>query len=430
LNRIRAEFQKLRSSTLAQNAGWMLMGQGLGLVLQAGYFVLLARLLGAAEYGVYAGAFALVAIVGTYSTLGSGTLFLRYVSADKTKFSIYWGNILLTTSVISGVMVLLLAVVAKHLVNPASASVVVLAAVSNCFCSQLATCCGQVFQTFEKLRITATLNFLTNFFRLAAAAIMLAWLHHASAWQWAWASLAVSLVAAIAAVVMVTVQFGLPRFMPRLFLSGAAEGFGYSFATSTASAYNDLDKTMLSHYGMNVANGIYTMAYRVVDIATIPVLSIRDAAMPRFFREGTEGLRKAATLAARLLGRASLLAALAAVVMFITAPVLPHILGHGFAGSVSALRWLCLIPLFRSFHQMAGSALTGAGEQKYRTATQLTAAGANFGLNLWLIPTHGWLGAAWASLITDGGLGMLNWTILRFLAASSKKSLALESAAL
>src|ERR1700760_4109868 len=89
---LRAEIQKLRNSTLAKNAGWMLVGQGLGFVLQAGYFILIARLLGTSEYGVYAGAFALVAIVGTYTTLGSGTLFLRYVSADKTKFSIYWGN--------------------------------------------------------------------------------------------------------------------------------------------------------------------------------------------------------------------------------------------------------------------------------------------------------------------------------------------------
>jgi len=47
------------------------------------------------------------------------------------------------------------------------------------------------------------------------------------------------------------------------------EGIGYSFASSTTSIYNDIDKTMLSHYGMNFANGVYTMAYRIIDIATM-----------------------------------------------------------------------------------------------------------------------------------------------------------------
>jgi O-antigen/teichoic acid export membrane protein len=57
---------------------------------------------------------------------------------------------------------------------------------------------------------------------------------------------------------------------------------------------------------------------------------------------------------------------------------------------------------------MTGSALTGAGVQRYRTAAQLVAAAFNFGLNLWLIPRHGWHGAAWASLMTDASLGAMN----------------------
>jgi O-antigen/teichoic acid export membrane protein len=57
-----------------------------------------------------------------------------------------------------------------------------------------------------------------------------------------------------------------------------------------------------------------------------------------------------------------------------------------FANSVSALQWLCLLPVFRSLHLGAGDALTGAGYQRYRNGAQLSAAGLNFGLNLWLIP--------------------------------------------
>jgi O-antigen/teichoic acid export membrane protein len=412
MRRVREQLQDLLNSSLARNAGWMAIGQGAGFLMQAAYFVLLARLLGSAEYGIYAGTFALVSIASQYSALGSGTIFLRYVSANPEKFAAYWGNILLVLVVVSAVLCGLLHLMAPYVLNPASAAIVLPAAIGVCFSNQAAFSAGQVFQAFEKLRVTALMTMLTNLLRMLTAAALVLTLHHTTAWLWTIVSMIVSLVGAAIAVTIVTVRFGRPEFVPRLFPQHAVEGIGYAFASSTASAYNDLDKTMLSHYGMNLANGIYTMAYRVVDVATIPVFSIRDAAMPRFFAQGAKGIQKSAALANSLLKRATLLGIASAVFLFAVAPVIPHIVGQDFAASVQALRWLCLIPLFRSVHQMTGSALTGAGLQRYRTSTQVVAACFNLALNIWLIPSHGWLGAAWASLVTDASLGALNWTVL------------------
>ena len=116
-----------------------------------------------------------------------------------------------------------------------------------------------------------------------------------------------------------------------------------------------------------------------------------------------------------------LLGLLASVGMFVAAPLIPHLAGQGFQESILALRWLCLIPPLRSIHLMAGCALTGAGLQKYRTATQTGAVALNFALNLWLIPAHGWRGAAWSSLATDGALAAMNWGVLKMLIASSER---------
>ena len=86
------------SGKLARNASWSFFGQMVSIVLQAGYFVVIARLLGSTNYGIYTGAFALVSIVSQYSSLGSGFVFLRRVSADPGSFSKYWGNILINHS--------------------------------------------------------------------------------------------------------------------------------------------------------------------------------------------------------------------------------------------------------------------------------------------------------------------------------------------
>jgi len=410
------EIRNIRRSVLARNAGWMFVGQGLSFLLLAGYFILLARLLGVREYGIFAGAYAFVGILMPYSTLGSGTLLMRYVGSGQGTVATYWGNILLSTVAMGTTLACVLHLLAPHLLNSSSASIVLLVAIGNCVFSQLVACMGQVFQTFDLMRITAFLNLSVNFLRLLTVAIMLVALHHATARQWAMASLIVGFLAAITGAVIVTKRFGRPQFSLRVLRSKLAEGLGFSLGGSAQSIYNDIDKTMLSHYGMNLQNGIYTMAYRIVDIATIPIAALDSAAMPRYFRQTREGLESVVLLSIRLAKRAALFGMIMSACLFLAAPLIPHIVGHGFADSVRALRWLCLLPALRGLHQLTGSAVTGLGFQRYRTIAQFSAAAVNFGLNLWLIPLHGWVGAAWASLATDGALGVTNWIVVRSLA--------------
>jgi O-antigen/teichoic acid export membrane protein len=298
---------------------------------------------------------------------------------------------------------------APYLVNSASAVLVIPLAAGDCICNKIAECAGQVFQTFEQLRVTATLAFVGNLCRCLIAVGLFLILHRASAWQWAVASLAVSLVGAVIPVTAVTIKYGWPRFRLKLFCRTLGEGFGYSLAGSTAVIYNDVDKTMLSHAGMNAANGIYSMAYRVIEIATMPILSIHMAARPRYFQRGALGVETTAELSRKILKRTAVLGVMMAAGTFIAAPLIPHLVGHDFTDAVSALRWLCLIPCLRAFHFSSGEALMGAGFQRYRTTAQLMAAGVNIVLNVQLIPIYGWKGAAWASLLTDASLAALNW---------------------
>jgi O-antigen/teichoic acid export membrane protein len=412
MNVIEREIRKLRNSTLARNAGWMLAGQGTGLVLQAVYFVVLARLLGAGQYGAFVGAFAFTGLLSSYCSLGSGLILLRHVSAKPDAFSGYWGNIFISVCGAGGVLVAVLAFAAPHFLNSASAPLVIFAAISNCLFAPLIEQTARIFQCFQKMRVTVVLNLLTNCMRALTAAGMLFGLHHATARQWAIASTLVTGAAAIIACTTVMASYGRPSFSLSLFLKHGMEGLGFSFAASTTTVYNDVDKTMLSHYGMNAANGIYSMAYRVVDIATMPIYSIREAVYPKLFQHGKEGVADAAELTNRLLKRTVPVSIIIALITFFAAPLIPRFLGPGFAESVAALRWLSVIPVFRCVHIMVGSVLTGAGMQGYRTLAQLAVALLNLVLNVYAIPRFGWLGAAWASIITDGTLCVLTWGIL------------------
>jgi O-antigen/teichoic acid export membrane protein len=92
--------------------------------------------------------------------------------------------------------------------------------------------------------------------------------------------------------------------------------------------------------------------------------------------------------------------------------LLPWIAGRDFSGAIQVLKFLCVLPLIRGVHQTCGSALTGAGHQNWRTSVQFTVALLNFGLNWAWIPRLGWVGAAWATLASDGSLAVLKALLL------------------
>jgi O-antigen/teichoic acid export membrane protein len=411
---------RARKSVLVQNAAWLFAGQGLSFVVQGVYFVVLARLLGTTQYGLLAGAIALVGIVSQYSSLGSGLLFLRYVSADHTRFRLYWGNVLLSLLLLSALLIVGLRLSGRWLVGASSVPLLLPIAISDCLFQQLSSCAAQVFQTFEKMKFSAMLSLISSVSRCIIAVGMLAILGRATAWQWALASLAVTSISACVAFGIVTRFFGLPLFSPSLLVKRAAEGLVFAVSGSTTAVYNDIDKVVLSHFGMTQANGIYAMAYRVVNIGTMPITSIVGAAFPRFFREGVKGIAALVPMARALLRRTVVLGVLVSVGMFLCAPIIPHLIGKSYAESVSALRWLCLIPFFRCFHLSAGDAIAGAGHQKFRLISQSIAALGNLLLNLYLVPRYSWLGAAWASLATDGSLGIMNWVALSLLSRRSR----------
>jgi len=312
---------------------------------------------------------------------------------------------------------------APHFLRNTDVRIIVLLGIGDCVCGQLTTATSQVFQAFEKMRYAASLGLASNCARMLLALVLFLTLRRASALQWAVASLVISIATVCVALAIVTRRFGLPQFRPRLFLQRAWEGFVFAVSGSTTSIYNDVDKAMLAHLGMNAANGIYTMAYRVVDIATMPIRSIHGAAFPRFFRHGAGpvGVLKTEPYARKLLKKTSLLGIGMALAMFIAAPLIPVLVGRGFTPSIAALRWLCLIPFFRSLHLSAGDALAGAGKQPLRLVFQFLAAGANIALNIYLIPRYSWLGAAWASLATDGLLGVSLWSVLLWIKTSHLK---------
>jgi O-antigen/teichoic acid export membrane protein len=389
-------------STLARNTVWMLLGQGFKLLIQALYFTVIARSLGAQNYGAFVGVVGLVGILLPFATMGSGFVLIKNVSRDERQFRQNFGSALLTTILLAAFSFVVV-VGSSHFLFPATIpmKLIMMVAASDLFCSNIAVICAQAFQALERMKWTASINVLLSALRLAAAVILATVRSNPTALEWGEFYLVSTAIVALLALILVLAKLGAPAFDLARPVAEIREGFYFSVAQSAGTIYNDIDKAMLARLSTLEATGIYGAAYRLIDVSFTPVASVLAAAYPNFFRVGAEGIPATLRYARPLMVRALGYATLVAVAVLAGAGVVPLILGSEYRLTSEALRWLAVLPLLKAVHSFLGDALTGAGYQALRTAISTGVAVFNVCINMWLIPAYSWRGAAWSSIASD-----------------------------
>jgi O-antigen/teichoic acid export membrane protein len=422
IRRIKGMIEEGRTSTLARNSSWMFLGYGLKIFVQAGYFILIARSLGPSQYGAFVGTVALIGLVAPFGSVGAGNLLVKNVSREPGLFAEYWGNALLMSAV-SGLILLGLVLGVARLALPSSIPLllILLISVADLLAVKGAEIAAQGFQATDQLKYTALLTLLPNVLRLIGAAIVFVVWRHATALLWGWFYMSCTLISATVAVSLASYKLGAPRLALRRIPGELEEGFYFGTSMSAQTVYNDIDKTMLARLSTLDATGIYAAAYRLIDVAFTPVRSVLNAAYANFFRHGKAGMAVSYSYAKKLLPKMMGYSLLIFAGLFLAAPIVPVVLGSEYARTVEALRWLALLPLFKSMHYFLADSLTGAGYQRIRAAGQVGVAIFNVLLNLWLIPAYSWRGAAWSSLASDGALALTLYIAVMILMAKEAR---------
>jgi O-antigen/teichoic acid export membrane protein len=392
-------------TALARNTAWMIGGQGLRLVIQAVYFIEIARSLGVRNYGAFIGVVALVGIVYPFASLGSGNLLIKNVSREKSLFSAYWGRALVFTAIGGTPLLIAVSLVARFMLPPEIPRLlIVLVAAADIYGLNIITVSAQAFQAFERLGWTAAINAMMTGGRLVGALILIAVQPHPSALQWSYLYFGATAAVALVTSILVCVKLGLPKLSWPQARGEVREGFYFAASQTAQTVYNDIDKTMLARLSTLEATGIYGAAYRIIDVSFVPVSALLWSSYPSFFREGARGIASSLAYARPLLLRALAYAAVVCGGLLLGAGIVPHILGEQYRSTAEALRWLSVLPLLKVVHYFLSDTLTGAGHQSVRTSLQASVAVFNVLLNLWIIPAYSWRGAAWSSIASDAAL--------------------------
>ena len=400
-------------STLARNTGWMFLGQGLRLLIQAFYFVIILRSLGAQQYGAFAAVTAMVAVFSPFVGLGSGNLIIKNVARNRELLNEYFGNGTLMV-LVTGVAGVGVVVGICRWVLPASIpmSIILMVALSDLVGYRQIMMVASAFQAVERLDKTAQLSVLVSAARFIGIATTAVVVRNPTAELWSYVYAATTGAATAISLLSTRKLVTSYKLAPQRIKRELLEGLYFSGALSAQTIYNDVDKTMLARLSTLEANGIYSAAYRLMEVAFIPVSSVIYAAYPGYFRQGKEEIRGAYQYAKRLLPRPIGFSLLAFLGLLVGAPAIPKILGGEYLRTVEALRWLALLPLLKTVHYFLADALTGAGYQGLRMCMQIVVAVFNVLVNFWVIPAYSWRGAAWSSLASDGLLALLMWAAI------------------
>jgi O-antigen/teichoic acid export membrane protein len=400
----------LKTGGLLRDTTHLSIGQGFRLIIQAAYFVLIARSLGPDAYGAFVTVVAMAALLGPFSGLGTPNLFIKNVRSGKRKAAICWGNGILLT-VLSGTLLSALGLglsVVLHLKTVPF--VVTIVCVSDLIFLKVTELAAFGFTALDRMKQTSVQSVVASLLRLAGIVALLVTAHPVTLHLWVLIYLITTLMGTIYAVTQGGRLWGHPVIDWAALREDIAEGVFFSVAGSATTVYNDIDKIMLSRLADLAATGVYAAAYRVIDVTMTPVRSLAAAAYPQFFRKGMGGMAQTYPYALSLIAKTAIYGSLASTGLWLLAPVLPHVLGTKYEAVVPAVRWLALIPLLRCIHSFLADALSGAGLQRARTGIQVFVALINIALNLVILPRYSWRGAAWTSVGCDGLLVVLFWS--------------------
>jgi O-antigen/teichoic acid export membrane protein len=392
---------------------WMLSSHGMRLVLQGVYFITVTQALGPKEYGAFIGAAAFVDIVAPFSTLGAGNLLVKNVSRDRACFSTYWGNGLWLMIVSASLLIVGLEIVGHWVLpNTISPWLLLFAAMTNLLGGRALDLTANAYQSVQRIQRTAQFTLLPHIIRVAAALLMVALIPHPTGTDWALVSLISIGSAGVLAILCVNYELGKPELALQQLKGEVREGSYFAVGYSAQTVYNDIDKTMLARLSTLEATGMYAAAYRLIDMAFVPLKSILTVAYAKFFKQGASGIRGSIKVAQRLLPIMAGYGLVAGLGLLFCAPIVPLLLGEKYAASVQVLKWLAPLVFLKGLHYIAADALSGADLQFQRSVVQIGIAVMNVLLNLWLIPRFSWHGAVISTLISDGMLMVVLWSLV------------------
>lgn len=403
----------------------LLSGSVFVVAFQAINFIALARILGPTEFGIAATASAFATLALPLAGLGFGNVLLMKAARNDPDVAIIAGNALATNAG-SGVLLTLVALSLAYLIT-AITGVSNLISIGLILATELlllrpATVAAQLYAARSKFGYASWINVATSLVRLAAIGFALI-TGSANLTGWTTWLFAIALLYSAFLTYSIRREAGGLGFCLKTLKEDLQTGMSFSMGTLCKAVYTDGDKIILARYHHTNDVGLYSSAYRLSAMAFMPVRALLDAVAYKFFQEGAKSFGSALAVSWQVMKLAVPYTAAVAAVLYFGSPLVPLVLGPGYAEAANILKIIALLPLIQTIHYALADALTGANMQTIRTKAQVATAFVYIACALAFIPSYGPYGAAIVCVASEGLLAVMICSIVFFKSRPMKSSI-------
>jgi len=370
--------------------------------LQASFFLLLAAILGVEGIGQYAGTVALVGIVQPLASWGSTELLIKHVSRDHSLIGQWLGTSITVTFFISILLSILLVLTAPYILGSAyDWKILVPLLISDLVTLRVVELGWASFLAVEHVKSSAMMRLSWAAVRIIALLIFAANVTDPNPAEWAFTQAFAMGALSICLLGIMWYRLSRPLFNHPLKKMSFSEGFAFAVGATSETIYGDADKTLLVRMRGEAVAGVYTVAYRLVSIAFVPVAALVMAKLTAMFRAGHGDIRASLAHIHEFQFVLMIYVTLAAAGLALIGQAIPFILGDDFAETANVLLWLALMPAVHTMHRVLGAVLMTSGHAKARGVAQAITAVINIVLSIVLISHFSWHGAVIATYISE-----------------------------
>jgi len=202
-------------------------------------------------------------------------------------------------------------------------------------------------------------------------------------------------------------QAGLPRLAPGVTPAFARALIGQSWllllSGLTVMLYMRIDLVMVRHMMGDTSAGVYAAAVRFSELWYFVPGALASSVLPGLIRHKSMGPEAYARAMQRYYDISAFMGYAAALATCLLAgPLVRLAYGLEFVGTTDILRWHAWSVVFVFLGVARGQFLINENLGGFYLLVTTLGAGLNIALNWWLIPIHGPLGAAWATVVAYG----------------------------
>ena len=384
------------------NTFWLLLQRAGGRILTLLLMIYVARRLGSLGFGKLSFAISFTSLFLILSDLGITTLTVREVARNKEKGPEYVGNIA-TLKLFLSILTFLVISISVSFINVPFDTRFVIYLIGACIIFEnMGVFFGGIFQAYEEMKYIMICEIIEKIFLLSLAFVLL---------RLGYGLISVGILYLLSGILycFLNIGFVYHKFLrPRYHIDWQFWSKSLKIALPLAivalisMVYYHIDIVMLGKMKGEEVAGWYGVSYHLFfALATIPgaFLSAIFPVLSRFFMESEELLKKAFHKSFKVLVGVGIPASVGSFLL--SEKIILFLFGPQYQQSIAALKILSLLIIFSYLNGLAGYFLTSTNRQALTAKIIAATAGINVFLNFILIPRYSYIGAAYATVVSE-----------------------------